>query len=297
MTSLKSLIVGPGAIGALTCVHIQAFSDVFVYEHRQKLELATSLIIGDFKNPLHWALIGDTAPAIDVIWVCCKANQVSKTIPQLLHRFPEAVAILLHNGMGPQQQLQDEFDDRILVGSTTCGALPDSPKSFTQTSFGKTFLGFRENNARHQSLKRILLRVTNNTGPLAFCDANDIDNILWRKLLINACINPLTAFHQIQNGKLLKLEFRQEITEICREVMQIMQAAGVAQMDDPIQAVLDVAQMSQHNWSSMAMDLKMHRKTEIDYINGFLIDRGLDFNIPTPTLEKWYKRIAFNLES
>ena len=297
MTRITSLIVGPGAIGALTCAHLQSFSEVYVYPHRTPLLLASKLLSANSKINLNWTLTLPKQTSPDIIWVTCKAHHVVAALRPLLTRYPKAFAVLLHNGMGPQQELQLEFNDRIIFGSTTCGALPLEPHSFLQTSHGDTYLGFSATNKEQQRLKTILLNSTNNSGALALRETDNIEQILWQKILINACINPLTAYHNIQNGEICKPYYRDELELICTEINHIMLAASLKPIKNPVDQVLKVATLSASNWSSMAMDVKSGRSTEIEAINGFLLKQAQALNIAVPVLSKWYKRIAFKVDS
>jgi 2-dehydropantoate 2-reductase len=292
MNQLNSLIVGPGAIGALVCAHIQPYSSVVVHTHRSDIQLARLINLETEQRSLNWALSTPSNTAIDVIWVCCKANQVEPTLPALLKKHPNAVAILLHNGLGPQYNLVSEFGSQIIKGSTTCGALSKKPFEFTQTSFGHTDIGFNEKNQTHKKLKQLLCNEPDTAGPMAFRANDNIEAVLWRKVLINACINPITAYYQIPNGRLLDDEYRKDIQSIIDEVNQIMIAKGLSVTSNTIALIKQIATLSRLNYSSMSVDVKNKRLTEIDFINGFLIKEALKHHIATPSLEKWYKRIA-----
>jgi 2-dehydropantoate 2-reductase len=289
---MNSLIVGPGAIGTLVCAHIQTFSQVYVHPHRANLNLATDLVTGTACTKLDWAVNPSINHQIDIIWVSCKAGQVLRSTSLLLEQHPTAIAILLHNGLGPQDILKANFKNRVLLGSTTCGALKTAEQEYTQTSFGQTDICFESDSKHARSFKDTLVNPNNNKGPLKIHSNENLTQILWKKLLINACINPLTAYYNIKNGGLLDPKFKPEIELICSEVNSIMTHKGIETIVSPVDVVLNVAKISSENWSSMAVDFKARRETEIDYINGYLINQAAELNLRAPTLKKWYKRIA-----
>ena len=295
MTEFNSLIVGPGAIGTLTCAHLQNSSKVLVHPHRPELTLPSELVIRENRHSLTWTLC-KTDTTIDLIWVCCKAGQVLDTLPPLLQQHPQASVILLHNGMGPQQILAKQFGDRVIIGSTTCGALRTSDSSFTQTSFGETQLGLKSTLAVPQALAR-LFRPGVNSGPLNLRVEPDIEPVLWKKLLINACINPITAYHQIQNGHIRGPAYQAAIIAICGEINALLAALEMPAIENGPELVNKVAAISAENWSSMAVDVRNNQPTEIEFINGFLLRQGNELGVPTPELEKWYKRIALSADS
>lgn len=291
----NSLIIGPGAIGALVCAQLQRQGNVAVFNHRPGIILAEKLTTHNQAILLDWQLENSFASFnADVIWVCCKAHQTESAVPKALTQHPNAAVVLLHNGMGPQQALIERYGDAIVPSSTTCGALPTSSGGFKQTAFGETLIG--QSPIQQKKFERLAHFISSQEAsapPMRFKPSQDIWPLLWRKVLINACINPITAYHQVQNGELIADRYQQEWRPVMAETLKVMQACGIQMPSDPAEAVMTVIRNSAQNWSSMAMDAKHGRTTEIDAINGFLIQQAARFEIDVPHLKKWYKRIAF----
>lgn len=292
MHNTDSLIIGPGAIGALACAHAQASSNCFVPAHRENLELSQSLQIGNDQIELNWQLAKQPTNTT-LIWVCCKASAAYQATKPLLENYPSAYAIMLHNGMGPQQALSEEFPNRVIWGATTCGAMRKDRNTIIQTAPGKTMLGLPIHAGLPDEVKTLILPAGNN-GPnvLGIEFTGTIEQTLWNKVLVNAAINPITAIHQVTNGELLLQRFRSDITGICRETCSIMQENGIKAPADPVAFVLQVAHATANNRSSMAEDIRQNRATEIDYINGFLITQAKKLGISTPHLQRWYNAVA-----
>ena len=142
-----------------------------------------------------------------------------------------------------------------------------------------------------------------------------------RKLVINACINPLTALADCKNGDLFGNPAATDaMWSICLEAGMVLEAqvrehlaastsssskqpSSTLSTDDLIllstetgepmlhpsltpralfQEVQRVARLTAANWSSMHSDLKNRRgSTEIDYINGYISALGRGYNIDT----------------
>lgn len=290
---MNSLIIGPGAIGALTCAQAQQLGSVYVWPHREAIELPISLESQGATQSLDWQLWQpDTDVDIDVVWVCCKAFHVEASVRRVIQYLPTTPFVLLNNGMGPQQTLQSEFGEQIVWGSTTCGALTINGDHFRQTSFGKTAVGASEAQQSEYPLLKTLLTHQFMPDYLNLEYSKNIEEILWQKILINACINPITAFHQIPNGDVLNDDHQSEVADIIREVTEILKANDITLPRPALDIVNNVARVSAGNRSSMAMDVKHHARTEIDFIIGFLITEAERYDIECPTLKMWYKRIA-----
>ena len=71
-----------------------------------------------------------------------------------------------------------------------------------------------------------------------------------------------------------------------------MKAENIDPPKDPVAFVKSVARLTHQNRSSMAQDIYFKRRTEIDFINGFLIKQAKINQIKTPNLEFWYSAVT-----
>jgi 2-dehydropantoate 2-reductase len=110
------------------------------------------------------------------------------------------------------------------------------------------------------------------------------------KLAINSMINPLTAIFNRKNGELFSSPaILQLMRLLLMEVSHVIRAFPELQHDPAMQErfslerlhaiVLDVARITAKNTSSMLQDVKAGRRTEIDYINGYIVRRGNQLDI------------------
>ena len=122
--------------------------------------------------------------------------------------------------------------------------------------------------------------------------SHDIVEKCWLKLAINAAINPITAIQQIKNGQLQDEQYISIIDKILVEVTAIAEAEKIALTLPFLQkTVSEVIHATSKNFSSMNRDVFYKRPTEIDYINGYLINKAKSHRINVPTLEGLYHKI------
>ncbi len=98
---------------------------------------------------------------------------------------------------------------------------------------------------------------------------------VWRKALVNAAINPVTAVHGVVNGRLLESPLREEALCLLEEARRVAEVSG--HVFPPEEALADferVVRASATNRSSMLQDVERGRPTEIDAISGELLARG-----------------------
>ena len=105
----------------------------------------------------------------------------------------------------------------------------------------------------------------------------DTERRLWLKLAANAVLNPLTALWSCQNGEVLtRAEGREAAQQVCEEVQEVCQHLAVSRaaielsVNDLTGFVRECASTNTRNLSSMCMDVRNGRRTEIEQLNGWI---------------------------
>ncbi|WP_394222060.1 ketopantoate reductase family protein [Alteromonas gracilis] len=298
----KLHIVGGGAIGCLLAASAQLNSVPYNCYPRSIETMPTKALWLDgqqiaLKPPETCPIYLDKA---DVLVFPLKVYQLKDAIlrwrPYLTQKKPTIV--LLHNGMGGLEVAHELLghDYPLLVATTSHGALkvasPNGNIQVKYTGLGATQIGVPEPaEPRPQTLPALLKTTPLLANAVALLDRAlppvqyhpAIDEALWTKLSINAVINPLTAIHNIQNKHIADAEFEQTRSAICHEFTLVANAYGFNFVEDEVHAdVLCVATATGENYSSMHQDVSHGRQTEIDAINGYLVDKAKKKGIHVP---------------
>jgi len=233
------------------------------------------------------------ASALTLLLVTTKAGDALPAVTAWLPKIPPRVPVVLfQNGLGSQQAVAEHFPERpLLAASTTEGANRPDAATLIHAGRGETWIGALTEAGR--PLLEDSVRILSASG-LVLHATEHIHERLWQKLLINAGINPFTAILNCRNGELLDAPlFRRHIRPLCAEIAALMAAAGVAHPGaEELQAQIEaVARRTAANTSSMLADVRQGRKTEIDYINGYLVRLGSELGIPTPVNRMLTERI------
>lgn len=205
-------------------------------------------------------------------WQTKKAAQL---LSRCLHR--EGIALTLQNGLGNREVLEEALGPaRVAVGSTTAGANMVAPGVVRIAGEGVTTLGV------HPRLDPIT-GILREAGFLVEV-AEDIESLLWGKLVINLAINPLTALLGIPNGALLEIpQAREILTALAQEGAAVAAARGVRlPYPDAVAAAESTAQRTSRNISSMLQDLRRGAPTEVDAICGPVVQAGEKSGVPVP---------------
>ncbi|WP_282065190.1 2-dehydropantoate 2-reductase [Vibrio rotiferianus] len=286
---MNILILGPGAVGSLWATKFQfAGHNVSLWgrtsDSKQQLQLDDAPAINFANQHL------PSVQAADLIVVTVKAWQVEGAIEPLLPYISEdTIVMLLHNGMGTAQLLEAKLPDNpLIVATTTHGAYKPSKEQVLHTGQGNTQVGgFNAKGAQCGFLADVM----NHALPEVNWNPN-INAALWTKLAINCAINPLTAIHQCKNGELAAPEFATELTNITHELVAVMNKEEIEIDFDSLHAtIMQVVNATAANYSSMRQDVFHQRRTEIDFITGYLLQAAEKHHISTPENAKLYQRI------
>jgi 2-dehydropantoate 2-reductase len=116
---------------------------------------------------------------------------------------------------------------------------------------------------------------------------DDLDREVWRKALINAAVNPVTALHGVPNGRLLEEPYRSEAKALLEEALTTARAFGYRFREKEALTDLDrVLHATAENRSSMLQDMDRGRRTEIQSISGEILRRGTAKGLDLPATRR-----------
>jgi 2-dehydropantoate 2-reductase len=113
--------------------------------------------------------------------------------------------------------------------------------------------------------------------------SNNVRGELWLKLILNCAYNAVSAIAQRPYGENVKSEgIAGVMQDVVAECLAVAKAEGVTIPGDVDAAVRKIADTMPAQYSSTAQDLARGKKSEIDYLNGFVVRRGQALGVPTP---------------
>jgi 2-dehydropantoate 2-reductase len=234
----------------------------------------------------------DGEAPVDAAVVCTKTfgtPWAAEVAQRILAR--EGVVATIQNGLGNYETLAAAVGPgRVSLGAIYVGAriLPDG--SLFATGPGRVELGVpadappRAPGAR-AGLERLAEHLR--AGGMEVKVVEDARPTVWRKLAVNAAMNPTTAIFTLTNGELLTHAAAGPLAdELARETARVATAAGVALTEDEaVAAWRDIATRLGANRSSMLQDLDAGKTTEIDAINGAVAREGRRLGVDVPANE------------
>jgi 2-dehydropantoate 2-reductase len=295
-------VLGVGAVGQLICHQLTAKAAKVLLLTRDISGLQTltcqplmdvnatscmpESVVHQYPSLVTANLTAEHLAHIRLLIVTTKAYQVVALLTPLLAKLrTDCHILLLHNGMGPHLALSSLLAQYpamgLSLGTTSQGAMRLAQWQVKHTGTGLTQLGHGFGAAINDNYRALLLD--------AIPDSHWQDDIithLWQKLAINCAINPLTAIHQCQNGALAAPQHQDTISRLLLELIPVAKAQGVKlELANLLEKVNQVIHLTAQNYSSMYQDIAHHRPTEIDQINGYVIQSASYYGLPVPAHE------------
>lgn len=212
----------------------------------------------------------------DVVLILVKAWATSEAAtPLRSYLTRDTIVLTLQNGLGNAASLRsallhDGVRPHVWLGVTTQAAIRDEPGTIIHTGAGITAIGRRSQEVGTRI--RDIAGTLSLSGPRTVAVA-DIHRWVWRKLAVNAAINPLTALAGVPNAAIsADPELRSAAATLAAEVVAVANAINVPiDLNEVLGAVDEVARATGRNRSSMLVDLDAGIRTEIDAINGAIV--------------------------
>jgi len=308
--NIRLAVVGAGAIGGVVAAFLaRAGWDLeVVCKHQETVSQALepgfhiSGVQGEHRIPLQGVKeIPDLSGPKEVVFLATKANDVMEAGKALLPFLKESsVVVSLQNGICEDDLAEILGRNRVIGCVVAWGASMHGPGELEITSGGEFVIGGldEQSKGRLPLIKRMLDAV----APTRISE--NIMGELYSKLIINSCINSLGVIAGKKLGELLAMKgARQVFTAIMREAMAVAAAMGI-KVEPGGGGKLDYYRFLEGSGvlsrmkrdlliriigfkyrrikSSSLQSLERGRKTEIDYLNGYICARGRKHGVSTP---------------
>jgi 2-dehydropantoate 2-reductase len=278
---LTVAVVGLGSIGGVAagCLAAAARHDVVACVRRPIERLTLDRPGGTVAVPL--AALTDPARATPVDWVllCTKTHQTQSAAAWLAGLCtPSTRVAVLQNGIGHVARVAPLANgaavlpvivyyngERLAPDRVRLRQVADRDLAVADDDAGRDFAGLLDGT------------------PLRVVCSADFATLIWRKLLLNAVANPITAL-TLQRQAVLR---RPDVQELCHailaEAVAVAGAEGAKLADDePARAMATLFTFSGELGTSMYFDRLAGRRLEAEALTGAIVAAGVRHGIATP---------------
>ena len=305
--STRLYVVGAGAMGCLFGgLLAEGGLDVTLVdpwrEHVDAINGTGLRIVGfggDRGVPVRAVASPSGLPVADIVFIQCKSYSTETAIESAIGAVgADTVVISFQNGLGNEELLASVVgEDRVLGGLTAQGASIEAPGTVRNYSELPTWIGEMSGGISERTSG--LARLMSEHG-LPTSASENIRLDMWKKLMANVGVSAPSGIANLRIRHLMQVpHMRETAYAAISEAAEVARATGLDL--DPIEAREVLEKVSGpggtgDNKSSLCIDLLHGRPTEIDFINGAIVELGQRHGIPTPvnaTLVSAVKALEF----
>lgn len=287
---MKIAVLGPGAIGCLLAGRLrEAGEEVLLLDRdpeRARIVAREGVRIGSSSGTRVVPVAVTADPTgleeADLIVVTVKAYDTGEAIRQWRGAVGErSVLLTLQNGLGNVETLLETCPEPSVIGGTTAeGATLEGPAHTLHAGAGETVLAPARGGREAAEAAAAPLR----RAGLSVRLADDVASVIWAKLLTNVGVNGLAGVLGLTNGELGRNEAaRPVIRDLIEEATEVARRKGVhLPAGDAAGRAVEILLRTSGNINSLLQDLRRGRRTEVDYLNGKIVEEGEALGIATP---------------
>ena len=302
---MKFVIIGAGAIGGYYGARLQEAGHEVIFiargAHLEALQNNGLEVVHPdwhFHQPVIALELGDfttkyKASDIDALFLCTKAIATAEIALALRFwiRQTSLALVSLQNGVDNEAILEKNLENAWIIGGIArrIGGGIVAPGKIDVQGVAEVLLGAwpdhratpKEYHAGVQSLVDTL-----NAAHIPTTMTDNIREELWRKLIINNGVNPLTALTGLDTGALLQNpDLAALVKKMMSETVTASRAEGLQLTSKDAKEMFELISTFDAIKSSMQIDVELGRAPEIDAITGPVIAGAKELGISAPITE------------
>ena len=280
-TAEPIIVLGAGAIGSLYAAKLAARHPVTVVARRDHVDAIRRDGLRLTGREALTARVDavtqiESIAAGTIILLTTKVNAseaVLSAVADLVR--DDTVIVCVQNGLYSEEIARRAVGGRCLVlrAITQFGAIFQSPGVIEYMVSGYTLI---EQSPRSGAIAALLTACELDGRVSA-----DIKTDVWRKLIFNCVINPITSITGSDVGGIADARLDPLKQLVIDECLAVARTEGVDFSIDFLETIADVFGSSR-NIASMRQDLMRGKPTEIDHMNGAVVDLGRRAGIDCP---------------
>jgi 2-dehydropantoate 2-reductase len=288
----KIYVLGAGAVGCyFGGMLARAQKEVTLIARSERVkainESGLEMDCKSFHEVIHVAASSDLGVLsdADLVLLCVKSpdtENISKEIAAILPS--HAVILSLQNGVANTEIASQCISNPVYAAVVYVAAGMVGERTMKHHGRGELFVGSlqQSTSADLQNLAEICELFEAAGVPCAV--AENLKKDMWMKFLVNCCFNAISGIGQITYGEMIRVpEIVRQIENITHEFLAIAAKEGVdISMQEAAEANGLIASTMVTQRSSTAQDLARGKRTEINFLNGYIVELGKKHGIPVP---------------
>ncbi|MBU0496308.1 MAG: ketopantoate reductase family protein [Chloroflexi bacterium] len=222
-------------------------------------------------------------PAVDTVVVATKASILPYITPELAQiARPGMRFISCQNGLDNQEFLAETFgpDNVLRVVVNYAGAQMGDGHIAMSFFNPPNYIGAMT--AKGEPLARQLAEMMT-AANLETQFTTNVKKYEWEKVILNAALSAMCALTHKPMKDMMDFEHTEVLAkELMREGIQVAEACGVVFDEGFFEHGVQYLKKAGYHRTSMHQDVLRRSRTEIDWLNGKIVERGRSVGVDTP---------------
>lgn len=225
----------------------------------------------------------------DLVILAVKSYDMEGAIDALRpHVSPDTILLPLANGVEHFDILSRRLEAKTLKGC--CYILSHIASPGVIRKKGKVFAAvFGAQSAAVSTVAAIFEK-----AGLRYKTPEAIDAAVWKKFLFISAFATLTSYYDMGIREVCTTH-RDETEALLEEIAAVAEAKGVAIGDEIPKALATAEGLPDGASTSMHLDFKAHKPTELEALSGYIVCEGKRLGVPSPHMQRLYAGLLSRL--
>jgi 2-dehydropantoate 2-reductase len=223
-------------------------------------------------------------PRADVLFLTVKAHALVTALEEarpLIEGDEPPIVVIMMNGLGLKEVVSRYAPaDRLVEAIANYPADLDLDGSIPKVvnTGGNDVFVFEQTPLTEEIVPTLLSTPRVNTRI-----APNFAEMQWKKAIMNISMNAIAAMTVLAVGEVAQRDpLRRIVARLIQETVAVARREGVVLEGDMATWFWGIAANDPHHMPSMVHDMRQHKPTEVEFMNGYIARRGEMYGIATP---------------
>jgi len=289
---MQIAVVGLGGVGGYISASLaKNGSNVVGFargEHLLEIQKRGITIVEDetsWTQPLNAQQLDNAEGYFNIVLFCVKSYDLEASYKKIASYIDEnSILVSFSNGVSNGELLRDLSSSIVLDACVYI--LSHIEKAGVIRKQGKVFATvFGGEEKATQKLHSIF-----DNASLRNKMPKDIKTALWKKYIFISAFATLTSYYNETIGYIYEYH-KEEAKALLEEIALVAKSLGIEIFDEVEKAMLTASKVPYKSSTSMYLDFKNHKKSELETLSGYIVDMGRSYNVSTPIMSQMYTKL------
>ena len=225
---------------------------------------------------------------VDILCFCTKAGSLKTILPLIKNKIPSTTLMIsIQNGIDVENHLQTSFPKNPvarMVVNFAGGIESDSGRVMLNWFHPPNAIGLvNPDSTQGEDLLDLFILALGQGGlTTEKVSSVEIKKKAFYKAILNSALSPLCALSDLTMSQAMASSCRPLVSQILEEGLAVAHILGMDYGQDALAQCLGYLEKGGDHYPSMWHDLHNNRLSEIEVINGRIVELGHQYGVPVP---------------